>query len=123
MLYLYNVFIKVWDSNSDAVITFNNENYSDVSYIVENDLILAALQKEVDCEVVYNTKIDNIMLPKSGETTGTLNSYSFDLLVSLRTSPRLSLATERPPFGDAFVSGVDQFPGDTVFPRVVRSDY
>lgn len=86
-----SIYLQVWDSNSDAVITFNHENYSDVSYIVENDLILAALQKELtncETEIVYSTKIENVQLPKENETTGSLNTtHSFDLLVSWRISP------------------------------------
>ncbi|KAA8582240.1 hypothetical protein FQN60_008980, partial [Etheostoma spectabile] len=54
---------KVWDACSDALITFDKENLQDeMAYIVENDIIVAALTKQLDClsdnvQVKYRSKV------------------------------------------------------------------
>lgn len=58
----------MWDSHSDAMITFNEDNLDqDIAYIVENDLLLHAVDKELDnkasVKVIYNAKVDDISLP------------------------------------------------------------
>uniref|UniRef100_A0A8C1HNG3 Ubiquinone biosynthesis monooxygenase COQ6, mitochondrial n=1 Tax=Cyprinus carpio carpio TaxID=630221 RepID=A0A8C1HNG3_CYPCA len=55
--------IQVWDACSDALITFDKENLQDkMAYIVENDVIVAALTKQLQTlsdhvEVQYRTKV------------------------------------------------------------------
>lgn len=40
--------LQVWDGTSDALITFNRENFvGDVAYIVENEVLLYAIEKEI----------------------------------------------------------------------------
>lgn len=60
--------LQVWDALSDASVTFGNaESQEIVSYIVENDLLLAALTEEVkNCDnvnVLYNAKVTKYGLP------------------------------------------------------------
>lgn len=39
----------MWDACSDALITFDKENFEDeMAYIVENDIVVAALTKQLD---------------------------------------------------------------------------
>uniref|UniRef100_H3BGA2 Ubiquinone biosynthesis monooxygenase COQ6, mitochondrial n=1 Tax=Latimeria chalumnae TaxID=7897 RepID=H3BGA2_LATCH len=40
--------MQVWDACSDAMITFDKDNLDDMGYIVENDVILAALTKQLE---------------------------------------------------------------------------
>nr|CAH7763763.1 unnamed protein product [Callosobruchus chinensis] len=61
--------LQVWDAVSDACITFGDDNaVEDISYIVENDLLLDAVSKELkpisNLEVFYNTKAKNYSLPE-----------------------------------------------------------
>ncbi|XP_059376746.1 ubiquinone biosynthesis monooxygenase COQ6, mitochondrial [Carassius carassius] len=55
--------MQVWDACSDALITFDKENLQDeMAYIVENDIIVAALTKQLQTlsdhvEVQYRTKV------------------------------------------------------------------
>ncbi|CAH1957100.1 unnamed protein product [Acanthoscelides obtectus] len=64
--------LQVWDAISDACITFGDENaIEDISYIVENDLLLDAVSKELknvnNVEVIYNTRAKEYSLPLHNE--------------------------------------------------------
>ncbi|XP_043475234.1 ubiquinone biosynthesis monooxygenase COQ6, mitochondrial [Leptopilina heterotoma] len=64
--------MQVWDSCSDAMITFNEDYLSEeIAYVVENDLLLYAVNKQLaekeSVRVIYNSKVENISLP---ETSG-----------------------------------------------------
>lgn len=51
--------MQVWDASSNASITFNHDNFSDnVAYIIENDLILDSVYKQL--ETVENVHIKNL---------------------------------------------------------------
>lgn len=55
--------MQVWDSCSDALIAFDKENLQDeMAYIVENDIVVAALTKQLDSlsdnvQVKYRSKV------------------------------------------------------------------
>ncbi|KAG7238560.1 hypothetical protein INR49_030833 [Caranx melampygus] len=55
--------MQVWDACSDALITFDKDNLQDeMAYIVENDIVVAALTKQLDClsdnvQVKYRSKV------------------------------------------------------------------
>ncbi|KAL3968974.1 cathepsin B [Sarotherodon galilaeus] len=55
--------MQVWDACSDALITFDKENVEDeMAYIVENDLVVAALTRQLDSlsenvQVKYRSKV------------------------------------------------------------------
>ena len=61
---------QVWDSCSDSLITFSNDDINDsLAYIVENDLISSALLKELEdmsdtASVRFNSKVKKYRLPK-----------------------------------------------------------
>lgn len=81
----------MWDAVSDASITFGQEeNTENVSYIVENDLLIAAVNKEVKnvdkVKVQYNTRVKNYHLPEYNEegsqiTLDNGETYTCELLV------------------------------------------
>ncbi|XP_013400796.1 ubiquinone biosynthesis monooxygenase COQ6, mitochondrial [Lingula anatina] len=61
--------MQVWDACSDAFITLNHDDMTDdVAYIVENDVILAAIMKQFDkikhnVTVMYNSKAEMYTFP------------------------------------------------------------
>ncbi|XP_046905097.1 ubiquinone biosynthesis monooxygenase COQ6, mitochondrial [Hypomesus transpacificus] len=63
--------MQVWDACSDALITFDKENLQDeMAYIVENDIIVAALTKQLESlqdnvKVHYGTKVVKYSWPRS----------------------------------------------------------
>ncbi|KAK9306057.1 hypothetical protein QLX08_003119 [Tetragonisca angustula] len=64
--------MQVWDACSDAMIVFNEDYLTkEIAYIVENDLLLHAVNKQLtdkeNVNVIYNSKIENIKLPKTLE--------------------------------------------------------
>jgi len=86
----------VWEACSDAMITFSHDDMvEDVSYIVENDVLLAAVNREVqklagNLTVMYDAKIKGYELPQHhGETSDVRvhleggSSYICSLLVSV----------------------------------------
>lgn len=66
---------QVWDACSDALITFDKENFEDeMAYIVENDVVVAALTRQLDAlpgrRSVYdprNTKRDTLFAALRGD--------------------------------------------------------
>ncbi|KAL5283480.1 COQ6 family protein [Megaselia abdita] len=51
--------MQVWDASSNASITFNHDNFSEnVAYIIENDLVLDSVYKEL--ESAKNVQIKNL---------------------------------------------------------------
>lgn len=86
-----NLF-KVWDAISGETIQFNQPNFSDqVACIVENDLMLEALYKQLgnllNVQVKNESRLESCHLPKDGakKSEVTLKSgeqFTCDLLVS-----------------------------------------
>ncbi|CAK1553898.1 unnamed protein product [Leptosia nina] len=86
--------MQVWDACSDAMITFSSTDIldDDVAYIVENDVLLHAINTELsksatNVETVYQAKIAGYDLSKSETDVNTVkmsngDTYSCDLLVS-----------------------------------------
>lgn len=82
----------MWDAISGETIHFNHPNFSDkVACIVENDLILESLYKQLDnllnVQVKNESRLESCKLPKDGakKSEVTLKSgeqFSCDLLVS-----------------------------------------
>ncbi|KYM93567.1 PREDICTED: ubiquinone biosynthesis monooxygenase COQ6, mitochondrial [Cyphomyrmex costatus] len=63
--------MQVWEACSDAMITFNEDLSSkELAYIVENDLLLHAINKQLsekeNITVIYNSKVTDIQLLKTG---------------------------------------------------------
>ncbi|XP_060572224.1 ubiquinone biosynthesis monooxygenase COQ6, mitochondrial-like [Ruditapes philippinarum] len=61
--------MQVWESCSNSLITFNQENMADeLAYVAENDVIQEALTRRLDTlqgrvEVMYKTRVDDIKIP------------------------------------------------------------
>ncbi|CAG9134033.1 unnamed protein product [Plutella xylostella] len=72
--------MQVWDACSDALITFSSSEImdDDVAYIVENDVLLHAVNTELkspevsNVNVVYGAKIANYELPKTASDSRSL---------------------------------------------------
>lgn len=90
-----NVCSQVWDACSDALISFSSREIldDDVAYIVENDVLLEAVNIELksssikNVDILYEAKVTGYELSKSGSQGNIVkmnngDSYSCDLLVS-----------------------------------------
>ncbi|KAM9067373.1 ubiquinone biosynthesis monooxygenase COQ6, mitochondrial [Sarcophilus harrisii] len=60
--------MQVWDACSEALIIFDKDDLDDMGYIVENDVIMSALTKQLDAipdqvEVVYRSKVISYTWP------------------------------------------------------------
>ncbi|XP_063831673.1 ubiquinone biosynthesis monooxygenase COQ6, mitochondrial [Ostrinia nubilalis] len=89
--------MQVWDACSDALISFDSADMSDddLAYIVENDLLLHAVNTELmasdirNVKIVYGAKIADYQLAKSTKEASTQNLvkmsngdvYACDLLI------------------------------------------
>ncbi|XP_069167947.1 ubiquinone biosynthesis monooxygenase COQ6, mitochondrial isoform X2 [Procambarus clarkii] len=81
--------MQVWESCSEAMITFDNEDQENlVAHIVENDVILHSIKEQVlqNIEVEYSTKVEGYKLPSdlSSRVTVSLQdgrTLSTDLLI------------------------------------------
>lgn len=73
----YNM-MQVWDACSDALITFDKENLQDeMAYIVENDIIVAALTKQLDTlsdnvRVKYRSRVVKYTWPMSHQAADSI---------------------------------------------------
>lgn len=85
--------MQVWDGCSDALITFNHDNFiGDVSYIVENDVLLHSVLKELEpfsnITIRNEAIIERISLEKEGLPCNkvelkTGEDFSAELLVKI----------------------------------------
>lgn len=82
--------MQVWDSCSEAIITFNSAEMldDDVAYIVENDVLLHSINKELNntnVNIVYGARIQDYVLPKpDGDSVVKMensDAYSCKLLI------------------------------------------
>lgn len=69
-------YMQVWDASSDAMISFSSSELldDDVAYIVENDILLHAVNTELtstdnNVKIVYDAKIAGYQLPKQDNST------------------------------------------------------
>ena len=66
--------LKIWESCSNSLITFNHEDMSEqMAYVVENDIILEAITRRLErlsdrVEVLYNTRVQSIDIPSAAST-------------------------------------------------------
>lgn len=81
MRYYSALRMQVWESCADAMITFSNSDMSEpLAYIVENDIILAAIMralktKQDRVEIRYETKAEVFDLPGSGDSEEAKKPY------------------------------------------------
>ncbi|KAK2146066.1 hypothetical protein LSH36_635g01022 [Paralvinella palmiformis] len=68
--------MQVWESCSDGIITFSQDQLTDnLAYIVENDVILAAVMQQLEkvkdrVEVKHNAVVKKYFLSDAGHSTG-----------------------------------------------------
>nr|XP_032521539.1 ubiquinone biosynthesis monooxygenase COQ6, mitochondrial [Danaus plexippus plexippus] len=87
-------YMQVWDACSDALISFSSSEIfdDDLAYIVENDVLLEAINKELkskdvkNVEIVYGAKIGGYELAKNDSPKNIVkmsngDSYICDLLI------------------------------------------
>ncbi|CAG9789259.1 unnamed protein product [Diatraea saccharalis] len=90
-------YMQVWDACSDALILFNSSDIldDDIAYVVENDLLLHAVNTELtsskirNVQIVYGAKISDYRLSKDDGKIATHNIvkmtngdvYACDLLI------------------------------------------
>lgn len=60
--------MQVWDACSDALITFDKEELEDMGYVVENDVVITALTRQLDAmsdrvEVLYRSRAQGYTWP------------------------------------------------------------
>ncbi|CAB3245959.1 unnamed protein product [Arctia plantaginis] len=90
-------YMQVWDASSDAMISFSSAELldDDVAYIVENDVLLHAVNTELhathndNVNILYNAKIAGYQLPTGTEKSNKSivkmangDTYTCQLLVS-----------------------------------------
>lgn len=83
--------MQVWDGSSDALITFNHDNFSDnVACIIENDLMLDAIYSQLESannvKILNRSVVDNLELRMEGHSKNVVKlrdggSVSCDLLI------------------------------------------
>ena len=64
----------MWDSCSDSIIAFNQQQFEEnLAYIVENDVLSAAVSSQLEAlenvEVRFNSKVKGYTLPDSGSSS------------------------------------------------------
>ncbi|KAJ8290479.1 hypothetical protein GJAV_G00013370 [Gymnothorax javanicus] len=70
--------MQVWDACSDALITFDKENLEDeMAYIVENDVIVSALTKQLETlpdhvKIQYRSRVVKYVWPMSYQEAGSI---------------------------------------------------
>lgn len=92
---LKNICFQVWDACSDALISFTSSDMmgDDIAYIVENDLLLHAVNTELtspsvkNVQIVYGAKISGYKLTRETSDCNIVkldngDTYLCDLLVS-----------------------------------------
>lgn len=83
----------MWDSCSDALITFNHDDFiGDVAYIIENDVLVHSILKELipfnNITIRNDARIEKVSLERDGLTYGkvqlsTGEDFSTELLVNI----------------------------------------
>lgn len=79
--------IKVWDGISDALIQFNDDEFlSSVAYIVENEVLLYAIDKEIaknpNIEIKNESKIEKVNLQCNGAPCNEVHLKSGEMFTS-----------------------------------------
>uniref|UniRef100_A0A182FJL6 FAD-binding domain-containing protein n=1 Tax=Anopheles albimanus TaxID=7167 RepID=A0A182FJL6_ANOAL len=77
--------MQVWDACSDALITFNYDDFSDnISWIVENDVLLASVYRQLETvpnvEIRYSAKLADCTLVRDGAERSTVQLTNGELL-------------------------------------------
>lgn len=94
--------LQVWDACSDALITFDKDNLQDeMAYIVENDIIVAALTKQLDSlsdnvQVKYRSKVVKYTWPMPYRATESIPWVQVTLASGEVIQTKLLIAADGP---------------------------
>ncbi|XP_053488752.1 ubiquinone biosynthesis monooxygenase COQ6, mitochondrial isoform X1 [Ictalurus furcatus] len=94
--------MQVWDACSDALITFDKENLQDeMAYIVENDVIVAALTKQLQTlsdqvKVQYRTKVVKYTWPRPFQVTDSIPWVQVTLANGCTLQTKLLIGADGP---------------------------
>lgn len=92
-IFFYFCSKKVWDGISDALIQFNDDEFvASVAYVVENEVLLYAIDKEIEknsnVEIRNDSRIEKVNLQCNGAPCNEVHlksgeMYTSTLLVSV----------------------------------------
>lgn len=94
--------MQVWDACSDALITFDKENFEDeMAYIVENDVVVAALTRQLDSlpgnvQVKYRSKVVNYSWPMPHQAADSLPWVQVTLASGETVQTKLLIGADGP---------------------------
>ncbi|XP_070834863.1 ubiquinone biosynthesis monooxygenase COQ6, mitochondrial [Chaetodon trifascialis] len=94
--------MQVWDACSDALITFDKENLQDeMAYIVENDIVVAALTKQLDSlsdnvQVKYRSKVVKYTWPMSHQAAQSIPWVQVTLASGETVQTKLLIGADGP---------------------------
>lgn len=94
--------MQVWDACSDALITFDKENFEDeMAYIVENDVVVAALTRQLDTlpdnvQVRYRSKVVKYSWPMPQLAAESLPWVRVTLASGLTVQTKLLIGADGP---------------------------
>lgn len=94
--------MQVWDACSDALITFDKENLQDeMAYIVENDIVVAALTKQLESlsdnvQVKYRSKVVKYAWPMPHQAAGSIPWVQVTLASGETVQTKLLIGADGP---------------------------
>ncbi|KAH0620515.1 hypothetical protein JD844_021044 [Phrynosoma platyrhinos] len=91
--------MQVWDACSEAMIIFDKDNMEDMGYIVENNVILSALTKQLDAisdrvEVLYKSRAVGYTWPFHYQTSDSSPWVQIDLADGRRLQTKLLIGAD-----------------------------
>uniref|UniRef100_A0A6J0UQC2 Ubiquinone biosynthesis monooxygenase COQ6, mitochondrial n=2 Tax=Pogona vitticeps TaxID=103695 RepID=A0A6J0UQC2_9SAUR len=91
--------MQVWDACSDAMIIFDKDNLEDMGYIIENNVIMAALTKQLDAisdrvEVLYKSRAVGYTFPLHYQTSDSSPWVQIDLADGRRLQTKLLIGAD-----------------------------
>ncbi|XP_015281841.1 PREDICTED: ubiquinone biosynthesis monooxygenase COQ6, mitochondrial [Gekko japonicus] len=91
--------MQVWDACSEAMIIFDKDNLEDMGYIVENDVIMSALTKQLDAmsdrvEVLYRSRALRYTWPLPYQTCDASPWVEIDLADGRRLQTKLLIGAD-----------------------------
>ncbi|KAI1237738.1 hypothetical protein IHE44_0013824 [Lamprotornis superbus] len=91
--------MQVWDACSEAMIVFEKDDLDDMGYIVENDVIMSALTKQLDAvadrvEVFYRSKAVGYTWPLSSHSCDTSPWVQVELADGRRLQTKLLIGAD-----------------------------
>nr|XP_056707268.1 ubiquinone biosynthesis monooxygenase COQ6, mitochondrial [Euleptes europaea] len=91
--------MQVWDACSEAMIIFDKDNLEEMGYIVENDVIMSALTKQLDAmsdrvEVLYRSRALGYTWPLPYQTCDSSPWVEIDLADGRRLQTKLLIGAD-----------------------------